>query len=552
MSTWKAKTFVLSLAIVPPVLVILDHAYGYQQLLNMPRVMSILAIGLYMLAVMKITVPFFTSPLRRLPYPPGGAFLLGHMNSILFVPSTKRADVFRDWIDNVPSAGLLHFRGPFQTLPGVLVTTMEGLHELLLTKPYDFKKSYLDGVVLSYVLGHGLITSEGAEHKFQRKSITPAFSGSHIHALVPLFWSKAREFTNVIADQLSIPATEQTSNTENVRKLRTGILELNQWASRVTLDIIGVACVGRDFDSLHNAGDELAHQYESLFNVDRLTRPATLLLGCLLPQRIARWLPIRRVRETTVNRQRLRSLCQGLMETKRRDMEIQSEKHVDILSVLIRTGQFSDIGLVDQLLTFLAAGHETTANALTWTIWLLAVNPSSQKTLRAELRDHFAEHGPDTLTHSLLESLPYLNAVTSEQLRLYPVVPLEARVAACDTAILGQVIPRGTIVHFSPWATNRSRTIWGPDAAEFRPERWLIKGQERWGGGKGALSLLTFLHGPRSCIGQAFARAELKCLVAAFVMSFEFEMADPTEKIEPAGLITIKPENGLRLRLKEL
>ncbi|KAK7810510.1 cytokinin hydroxylase, partial [Quercus suber] len=94
--------------------------------------------------------------------------------------------------------------------------------------------------------------------------------------------------------------------------------------------------------------------------------------------------------------------------------------------------------------------------------------------------------------------------------------------------------------------------IWGPDAAEFRPERWLIKGQERWGGGKGALSLLTFLHGPRSCIGQAFARAELKCLVAAFVMSFEFEMADLTEKIEPAGLITIKPENGLRLRLKEL
>nr|POE72913.1 cytochrome p450 4v2 [Quercus suber] len=196
--------------------------------------------------------------------------------------------------------------------------------------------------------------------------------------------------------------------------------------------------------------------------------------------------------------------------------------------------------------------HETTSNALVWTIWLLAVNPSSQEKLRAELKNHFEQHGFDTMTSSLLEKLPFLNAVTSEQLRLYPVVPLGGRVAARDTTILGQVIPRGTIVCYSPWANNRSETIWGPDAAEFKPERWMVPGQERLGGGKGALSLLTFLHGPRGCIGQAFSRAELNCLVAAFVMKFEFEMADPDEKVEPAGLITVKPENGLRLRLKEL
>lgn len=119
--------------------------------------------------------------------------------------------------------------------------------------------------------------------------------------------------------------------------------------------------------------------------------------------------------------------------------------------------------------------------------------------------------------------------------------------AVRDTQILGQHVPAGTNVVVSPWAINRSKGIWGPDAEDFRPERWMEEG-----GPKSPLSLITFLHGPRSCIGQAFSRAELKCLVAALVLKFELKMADPEEVIEPAGLATIKPKNGLKLLLKEL
>lgn len=128
-----------------------------------------------------------------------------------------------------------------------------------------------------------------------------------------------------------------------------------------------------------------------------------------------------------------------------------------------------------------------------------------------------------------------------------PSVPSTARTAIRDSQILGQHVPKGTNVIISPWAINRSSRIWGPQSEEFVPERWL-----EGGSAKSPLNLITFLHGPRSCIGQAFSRAEQKCLVAAMVQKFEMKMADPAEVVEPSGLATIKPKNGLRLLLKEL
>ena len=176
-----------------------------------------------------------------------------------------------------------------------------------------------------------------------------------------------------------------------------------------------------------------------------------------------------------------------------------------------------------------------------------------QDKLRAELSDYFGSHTDNaSMTSGSLELLPYLDAVTKEQLRFFPSVPITGRQAVRDTLILGQPIPTGTYVIMSPWAINRSKTLWGPDAQEFKPERWLAAGQGSLGGAKSPLSLMTFLHGPRSCIGQAFSRAELKCLVAAMVLKFEFQMADPSEVIEPGGFVTIKPQNGMRLRLREL
>lgn len=153
----------------------------------------------------------------------------------------------------------------------------------------------------------------------------------------------------------------------------------------------------------------------------------------------------------------------------------------------------------------------------------------------------------------LLESMPCLNGVCNEVLRLFPTVPVTTRVAIHDTTVAGHYIPTGTMFYLVPWAINRNPAMWGPDAEEFMPERWIDKETGRAtmkGGAESNFSFLTFSHGPRSCIGERFARAELRTLVAALVGSFAMELADPLEKVVAGGTITSKPVNGMRLKLQ--
>ena len=153
---------------------------------------------------------------------------------------------------------------------------------------------------------------------------------------------------------------------------------------------------------------------------------------------------------------------------------------------------------------------------------------------------------------SILESLPLLNAVSSETLRLYPTVPTTIRRAVRPSSVLSYPIPTGTDFLIVPFAVNRLPQLWGSDADQFKPERWISPdGKVNYHGGiESNYSFMTFLHGPRQCIGQGFARAELRCLIAAFVMKYQWELAMKEEDVVPGGVITIKPKNGLRLKLK--
>lgn len=155
----------------------------------------------------------------------------------------------------------------------------------------------------------------------------------------------------------------------------------------------------------------------------------------------------------------------------------------------------------------------------------------------------------------MLKQLPYLNGVMQETLRLFPTVPLTMREALRDTQIGDQFVPKGTEMVVSIWQVNRSPDIWGPDAGEFKPERWINADDgkaNRHGGAKSNYDFLTFLQGPRSCIGQEFAKAEMRCLLATLVTSFTWDLAMDESKIVPRGVITIKPEHGMYLRMRPL
>lgn len=123
--------------------------------------------------------------------------------------------------------------------------------------------------------------------------------------------------------------------------------------------------------------------------------------------------------------------------------------------------------------------------------------------------------------------------------------------AVRDTTLAGRPIKRGTEIVLSPWLVNRYTQIWGDDATEFKPERWITEDGRVDPTGRVASNYahMTFLHGPRACIGQGFARAELRCLLAASVGAIRWELDMVEEEVVPGGVITIRPMNGLFLRL---
>ncbi|KAJ4381079.1 hypothetical protein N0V86_003426 [Didymella sp. IMI 355093] len=498
-----------------------------------------LALNLVLYGIYKLILyPFFLSPLRHVPTASGFKPLIGH-GIILFQRPSGQPHL--DIMKATPNEGIVRTLGFFHT-DRLIITNPAALADVLVNKSYDFEKPPWTRAFLRKFLGDGLLITEGDEHKHHRKQIMPAFHFRHVKELYPVFWAKSIEFCNAVKASLADDASK--------------ILEIGHYSTQVTLDIIGLAGLGRDIASLRSSEDELVKNYEEILE-PTLEKGIYFVCHLLFPPRLIAMLPWKlneRVRITTGN---LKRICTDFVVDRKSKMKHESQESQDILSIMIRSNNFSDTELVDQLLTFMAAGHETTSSALTWASYLLSKNPAIQDRLRAEIQQYIPD--PKVLSESsfdiagLLESMPYLNGVCNEVLRLYPTIPFTARLSIHDTTVAGVFIPKGTIIFVVPWAINRNPKLWGDDAEDFMPTRWIDKSTGRAtmnGGADSNFSFLTFLHGPRSCIGERFARAELRALLAAFVGHFEMEMAEPNEKIIIGGTVTSKAVNGMRLKLK--
>ena len=182
-----------------------------------------------------------------------------------------------------------------------------------------------------------------------------------------------------------------------------------------------------------------------------------------------------------------------------------------------------------------------------WAVYALARNPEMQTRLRAEV--HSKLRPSDHLTAETLDSLPYLHAVCQEVLRFHAPVPMTQRACKTDTTIQGQFIPARTPIIICPWAINFSKALWGEDADEFKPDRWIGPGRANTGGASSNYAFLTFIHGPRSCIGSGFARGEFMAMLAAWVGRWEFVLRDPDYVPEIKGGITARPKDGMHVKI---
>ncbi|KHJ32070.1 putative cytochrome p450 [Erysiphe necator] len=469
-----------------------------------------------------------------------------------------------EWINTIPNEGIIRYLGMFN-IERLFITSPNGLREVLSSKSYEFVKPSQLVQGLSRLLGVGLLLAEGDEHKIQRRNLLPAFSYRHIKDLYPIFWEKAVEVTEAITFQVKagginfdeLPEYQKEVTRETKISETEAVIEISEWASRATLDIIGIAGIGQDFKSIEDSNAPLSQTYRTVFKPSRQGRYLALLNN-FFPGWLVKRIPVKRNVEIESATALIRDTCRKRIQMKKIKLQEGKLNDYDILGVALKSGGFSEENLIDQMMTFLAAGHETTSNALSWAIYLLCVNPSCQTRLRAEIHANLPSPKSQTsISSSSIEGLSYLNAVCSEVLRYYPSVAITMRVAIHDTSILGHKIPKGTRVIIVPWATNKSEELWGPDAKKFKPERWLPSDTNPHpanGGAASNYSFLTFLHGPRGCIGQGFARAEFACLLASIIGRFEFSLNDQRESIESnliiKGGVTAKLAEGLFVKTK--
>nr|RBQ93088.1 hypothetical protein FVER53263_07585 [Fusarium verticillioides] len=419
----------------------------------------------------------------------------------------------------------------------LVVTSPEGLKEVLGQNSYDYVKPHLLRAMVGKILGYGLLLSEGDVHKLQRKNLMPAFSYRHIKELYPVFWSKAQELVHGIEKELKEESTSE--------------IDIVDWASRASMDIIGSAGMGHEFKSLADPSiEDTMKMYGSMVKQSRGAKLLTVL-QLVLPSIITDYLPFQRNMGVLAASKAARETSQRLINAKKVQMAAKEKLSPDIISTALESGHFTDEGLVDTMMTFLAAGHETSAAALTWTMFLLAKNHDIQDRLQEEIRQN-VDGLTDDVDAKKLDSLSYLHAVCQESLRLYAPIPFTVRDALKDTRILGTFIPKGTMVILCPWAINRAHELWGPDADEFNPERWMAPGQANSGGSKSNYAFLTFLHGPRGCIGQKFSLAELMALTCALVGRYRFDIDKDYEVRDITDGIVAKPSKGLKVFVEEV
>ncbi|KXN85180.1 Cytochrome P450 3A29 [Leucoagaricus sp. SymC.cos] len=419
--------------------------------------------------------------------------------------------------------------------------------------------------VLGMVTGYGLLTVEKDEHRQMRRMMNPAFS-------LPNLTSQIDKYHDAIDSLLRI----LTGQIISARNPDQGVvLPMYEWMSKVTLDIICTTAFSYDANSLHDPHNELAFAYEKMLELQSGHNTAWLISLVSIPG-FTRFADSRfawRIRKLLSLNPKLdmlatiidsmytiRRISKGMLEEKLREShttEMEQERKKDIMSLLVRARRESlenepsgytsnDAAMMDQVLTFLGAGHETTASGLAWTLYLLAANKKTQDKLREEVTSLLADvPRPE---YRALKELQWLDCVVMESLRVLPPVPMTFRKAAKDDYIDGVLVPAGTILYIPIRVINTWQAIWGPDAEEFRPERWLNLPKSY----HSQYSFMSFIVGPHACIGKTMAIIEMKTVLASLIANFEFDLAYEGQIPKPTAAITMKPKDNMPLRIRRV
>ena len=401
---------------------------------------------------------------------------------------------------------------PFFGRRSFLLNAPDAIRHVLVEHVEAFTRPNASIRLLAPMLGNGLLLSEGAEWRLQRRTMAPAFTPKAVGLLVP----HMRAATEQAIDSLAVAAS--------------GPVDLFAALQRLTLEIAGRTMFSVEMDRKGGALRDFVARYAR-----RLARQhffdLVLPLSIPSPHDFAR----RRFRP------KWQAFVSGIIEDRLR-LGSQPGAPRDLFDLLLEardpdTGQgFTSDELRDQVATLILAGHETTAVALFWSAYLLALSPEHQARVAEEV-------SADPDTDAMGRGLAYTRAVLDEAMRLYPPVYIIARKARQEARIGELRLDAGDLAVVSPWVLHRHRRRWrDPDV--FAPERFLPGNPP-----PDRFSYLPFGLGPRICIGAQFALTEATLVLAALVRRFRVELVDG-KRVMPVAVVTTQPDHSPRFRLR--
>ncbi len=416
-----------------------------------------------------------------------------------------------------------HFERPILTGRGLLgigavINHPPSIRRVLLDNAANYRKDALQKRVLSPGLHDGLLTVEGEAWKMQRRAIAPIFTPRIVHGF----------------------AAAMTRNAEALvqrwTRVRSGrVVDVQRDMHRVTLDVLGDTIFST---GLENDPEELLTAMSRFFSAVGQLDLADLLDYPDWVPRVAQLRSRDSVRyfSTVVN---------TLIDRRKALIAGGGTPPTDLMTLLLKASDpetgtgLSAEEVQANIITFLGAGHETTANALTWSLYLLSLSPEWRGRVAAE-----ADRVLDGPPESALDRLVDTRAVIEEAMRLYPPVASLSRAALGPDDLCGRRIRRGALIIISPYVLHRHKLLW-QDPEAFDPGRFLPGRRESID----RFAYLPFGAGPRICIGAAFSLQEAAIILATLVRRFELL---PVEgfKVEPVQRITLRPRNGMQLVLR--
>jgi len=453
------------------------------------------------------------APLFRPPAPKPRTEPLGTLAFLMAV----RENPLATWMEE-------HFEEPVITGEGTLgrmtvVNDPALIRHILLDNAANYRKDDLQIRILAPGLGRGLVTVEGEEWKLQRRTLAPLFTPRTVAGFFPAMVASAERLVRRWG-----------------RRPDGRVVDAALDMTRVTLDVLERTIftngVAQDPDAL---GRAITRYFEAAGRVDPLD-----IFG--FPD----WIP-------RIGRLRARPAVRFFEETvneligSRKALLARGEPAPrDLLTLLLEaadpeTGKgLGDAEVRANIVTFIGAGHETTANALSWSLYLLSQDERARATIEREVDGVL---GGGAIEPDHLDRLVYTRAVIDEALRLYPPAPYMSRAAIGDDRIGDVHIPAGSMVVIAPYVLHRHRRLWDrPDV--FRPERFLP--EER--GRIDRFAYLPFGAGPRVCIGASFSLQEAVIVLATIVRSIRLDLVEGHE-VAPVQRITLRPRGGLPMRL---